>query len=740
MKNDSLMVPEKDTKHFLSLSKFYEGYSRFIEHQSRYEDWEDAVVRVMNMHRSFYKDKMTDELKEAIDFAEKAYKEKRVLGAQRALQFGGEQILKHNMRMFNCVFTHASRPEFFGEMFYVLLAGAGAGFSVQKHHTELLPVINPRHKQAKIHIIEDSIEGWGTALDVLLSSFFAGGGKHPEYEGRKVYFDHTKIRPKNALISGGFRAPGPEPLRNALNKIENILTSVAEQKRKLNPIEIYDIVMHSSDAVLAGGVRRSATICIFDADDEEMALAKTGDWHVTNPQRGRSNNSAAIIRDVTSREIYDKIFEYNKQFGEPGFVFLPHKDVGLNPCAEIGMYPILDGETGFQGCNLTEINGSSCSTLEDFLINCRAAAILGTLQAGYTDFKFMSSVTKKIFDREALLGVSITGWMNNPDILFNAENMKRGAKLVKKTNKEIAELIGINPAARTTCTKPSGNASTLLMTASGIHGEHSKRYFRNAQMNKDTDVAKLLIETNPNMIEESVWSTNRTDVVISYPCVAKEGSIFKKDLYGVNLLKYVKLVQENWVEEGTDEDLCVIPGMRHNVSNTIQVDDWDEVKEFIWSNNDVFAGVSLLPLSGDKDYAQAPFTEVLTFDEISNKYGIAALFASGLVVDGLHAFNNDLWLACSTALGYGEKITEETHHHALKKDWVRRFHNFSSNYFEKNIKKTEYCLKDIYLLHKWTKIQQNLKEVDWKSHLTKEKLIDIDTMGAQACAGNGCEI
>ena len=607
-------MKDVDTRALMGEAKFYEGYSRWSEEYGRYETWEESVARVMNMHRQFYKDKINDELSLLIDEAEALYKLKYVLGAQRALQFGGDQILKHQMRMYNCTSSYADRPAFFGEIFYILLCGAGAGFSVQRHHVARLPNVAQRKGQAKIHEVEDSIEGWATALDVLMSSFFVGGGKHPEYEGRRVYFDLSKVRPKGAMISGGFKAPGPEPLRKALDRIEHLIQgAVLSGRAGLKPIEVYDICMHAADAVLAGGVRRSATICLFSPDDQEMISAKTGNWYEENPQRGRSNNSAVIVRGEADRDQFKNIMKSIRQFGEPGFVFVESTEHTFNPCVEIGKYPVwIDPETnekisGWQGCNLSEGNGAKCTTKEEFLKVCRAGAILGTLQAGYTDFKFLDSISKKIFDREALIGVSLTGWMNNPEILFNEETLREGAELVKRVNRQVARLIGINPAARTTCVKPSGNASVLLGTSSGIHGDHSPRYIRNVQMNKDTEVARLFAETNPYMVEESVWSTNGTDYVVSFPVIAPKGSLFKRELYGVNLLDKVKLVQNSWIEAGTDESLCVDPTVRHNVSNTVQVanNQWDEVEEYLFTNRESFAGISFISATGDKDFNQA---------------------------------------------------------------------------------------------------------------------------------------
>ena len=730
-----------DTRRFLSQTKFYEGYSRFIDDQERYETWSEAVDRVIDMHANNYKEK-DNELSPYLDEAKEAYKEQRVLAAQRSLQFGGEQLLKHQMRMYNCTSSYVDRPEFFGEVFYILLCGAGAGFSVQKHHVNKLPKIQARTKQAKGYIVEDSIEGWASALDVLMSSYFVGGGKHPEYEGRRVFFDLSQIRPKGAKISGGFKAPGPEGLRRSLDKVEHLLQGIVMDQKDpvdLKPINVYDITMHAADAVLSGGVRRSATICLFSPDDEEMMNAKTGNWFMDNPQRARSNNSAVIVRDQATPEEFNTLMKRVKEFGEPGFVFVESTEHTTNPCVEIGMYPQINGKSGWQGCNLTEINGGMCDTEEAFYKACRAAAILGTLQAGYTDFKFLSETSKEIFDREALLGVSITGWMNNPDILFNEKVLEKGANIVKEINRQVARIIGINPAARTTCVKPSGNASVLLQTASGIHAEHSSMYIRNVQMNKESEITQAIVKTNPYMVEESVWSAGGTDVVVSFPIIPHKGSYLKDTLLGVDHLKLVAKAQKHWVEAGTNEELCADKGVRHNVSNTIIVDDWDGVEKYVFENRHSFAGISFLPMSGDKDFNQAPNTAVITAKQMVKKYNTAAIFASGMVVDALKVFPN-LWDACSTAQGYGLDISLESSENAARADWVRRFENFAENYCNNNMKLAEHCLKDAYLLHKWNKIQTNLKEVDWATDITEKRYTDVDTIGSAACQGGACEI
>jgi len=724
-------------------AKFFMDYSRYREDVDAFESWPDAVKRVMDMHRDFYADVMSMELEHMISFAENAYIEQRVLAAQRTLQFGGPQIFKHNAKVYNCSASYADRPNFFGQALYLLLCGVGVGFSVQKHHVAKLPDLRQRTSESKLHVIDDSIEGWKTAADVLISSFLDGDVTHPEYQGYHVNFDYSQIRPKGALISGGFKAPGPDGLRQSLDRCEALLQRAVREGNRLRPIHVYDIVMHLADAVLSGGVRRSATICLFSKDDEEMLNAKTGNWFNENPQRGRSNNSVVLKRDELTRDEWAHIMQSVRDFGEPGFIFTEDLEFLFNPCVEIGMRGYdAHGNSGWQMCNLSEINGSKCDSLDDLLIACKAAAILGTLQAGYTNFPHMNDggVTQSIVERESLIGVSITGWMNNPDVLFDEFNMQVGASEVRRTNAHMAKLLGINPAARTTCVKPSGNASVMLATASGIHGEHSPRFFRNMQMNEMDEGLQALMAACPSMVEESVWSAGGTDKMVSFPIQAKEGSIYKRDLMGVKQLEYVKAAQQNWVEYGTNPEHCVDDRLRHNVSNTIPVDDWDEVEQYLYDNRQWFAGVSLLAAGGDKAYPQAPFQEVLTGEEIFAKYGDAAVFASGLIVDGLHAFNSDLWAACMEASNRGNGLSPHGSHDLLKRDWVRRAIQFADRYFGTSLSDMTDCLKDVYNLHRWKAIERELVYIDFTEVLTQPKYTDVDTLAAQGCSGGACEI
>jgi len=726
-----------DAKQLMADAKFYESYSRFLDKEGRYETWDESVSRVMEMHKTFYKDKLTPELLELMTEVEMAYKQKLFLGSQRALQFGGEQLLKNHNKLFNCTASYIDRVAVFGEIFHLMLSGCGVGFSVQYRHINKLPKISPRAKETVTYTVDDSIEGWADSVDILLSSFFEDGGKHPEYHGKIIKFDLSKIRPKGAHISGGFKAPGPEGLRKALDKIEIMLTNlVSDGITSMPTIVAYDIIMHISDAVISGGVRRAAAICLFSPEDEDMLNAKTGDWFIEHAHRGRSNNSAVLLRDKTTKSQFEHLMKSVKDFGEPGFIWVDNLDSLYNPCVEIGLYSYTsDGRSGFSVCNLTEINGGMSVNEEIFYHQCKVASIMGTLQAGYTDFKFVSKETKEIVEREALLGVSITGWMNNPEILFNKDTLAKGASIVKKYNKLTAKLIDINQAARATTIKPSGNASVLLGTGSGIHGEHSKRYLRHTQFNKGTEIAKLFMEENPNMVEESVWGSN--DIVVAFPIIPKEGSIFKSDLLGVKQLDKVVEAQVNWVNNGKNHDLCVKPWLNHNVSNTITVDDWDEVTDYIFDNRDKLCGVSLLSASGDKAYPQAPFTEVLTSEEILSKYGEDSLFTSALIEAGLTAFKDDLWNAINTAKGIGEKLTESSSD-LLKRDFVRRFNKFAKRF--DSVDMCADCLKDVYNLHKWSKIINNLNIPNWDEKLKVKKYTEVDTIVAEACSGGACEI
>ncbi len=727
-----------NASQMMSDAKFYESYSRYDEPKGKYESWDEAVERVMDMHWEQLHMKnveVTPELIEMMDEVQVAYSKKKILGAQRALQFGGAQLHRNNARMYNCTATYCDRVDFFQESMFLMLSGCGIGFSVQTQHIKKLPDLIKRDNELLLYEIEDSIEGWAQAIGVAIKSFF---DVKTAYSGHRVHFDYSLIRPEGAEISGGFKAPGPEPLKLAIEKIEKLLTGYVKDNTRMSPIVAYDLTMFSADAVISGGVRRSASICMFSPNDKEMLNAKTGDWFIKHPHRGRSNNSVVLDRNTTTQEQFAEIMDSVKDFGEPGFVWTDNMEILFNPCVEVGMYGYDENKiSGWQSCNLTEINGSKSINREEFLHQCKTASILGTIQASYTNFEFLTESTTKIIEKEALIGVGITGWMNEPELLFDPEIQREGAEMVKKWNKITAEMIGINQAARCTVVKPSGNASVILGCASGIHGEHSKHYIRHVQMNKQGEVAKLIAKTNPKMTEDSVWSMDK-DYVFAFPITPSEHSLYKKNLLGTKQLEYVKSAQNNWIEYGTNYDLCVIPEVRHNVSNTITVDDWDEVEKFIFDNRNSLCGVSLLASAGDLSYSQAPFAEVKMEDELIELYGSKVMFCSGLIEAGLQSFNNDLWNATATCLGFGEELGETTSANAMKKEFVRRFDKFSKQFTSKE--ECSNALKQVYLLHKWFNITNNLHSINWETELVAKEFVDANTLGSQGCSGGSCEV
>lgn len=742
----------------LSAYTFNTKYARYNKELKRRETFEEAVDRVMKMHREKYKDKgITDDL----DFVTAAIKEKLVLGSQRALQFAGVPIVKTNAKIFNCSASYCDRVRFFQENMWMLLCGCGVGFSVQKHHVEKLPTVVKRSDQHVTYVADDSIEGWADCVGVLMSSYFSADQTFPEYAGKTVEFDLSKIRPEGAPITGGSKAPGPEPLRRSLGLIENMLELHIATKgddTKLSPIECYDIIMHSSDAVLAGGVRRSATICLFSKDDEEMLNAKTGNWFQENPQRSRSNNSALLLRNSTSREEFLKCMEAVKEFGEPGFVWADSTEILYNPCCEIGLYPvdITTGESGWQTCNLTEINMKLCTTEEKFFEACKASAILGTLQAGYNEFKYLGKTTENICRREALLGCSMTGMCDSPDVAFNADTQRKGASIIRSENERIAALIGINPAARTTCVKPAGSTSCVLGTSSGIHPHHASRYFRRVQTNKNEAPAEYFKLHNPLAVEKSLWNPNGTDLVITFCVETPEEAINKAEVRATDLLRKVKLTQNNWVAAGKNPALCTAPFIDHNVSNTISVkpEEWEKVSKYIYDNRASFAGISLLPSGGDLDFKQAPFVEVWTSEEIHEEYGVGSMMASGLIVDGLRAFNEDLWLGCDITLGIAKikqpmfpestetkvlaQYTKDIKKYTEQIDWVRRAKKFAANYFNNNIREMCYCLKRVHNCKLWEDLTRTCVDVDYT--LLTEEEDNTKPMETVACGGAGCEL
>ena len=717
---------------------FVSKYARWLEDKNRRETWKEAVDRVRQMMHLRY-----DELgvAEEIDWAYDMMYKKKVLGSQRALQFGGDPILKRHAKIYNCTASYCDRLRFFQECFWLLLCGSGTGFSVQKHHISKLPALEHdiAQDQAIKYVIEDSIEGWANALGVLLSSYFSKPVEEfKQYKNAHVVFDYSNIRPKGSPLGSGVgKAPGYEPLANGLEKIRTLLDRcVINGQKKLRPIDAYDIVMHSSDAVLSGGVRRSASLALFSHDDEEMAKAKTGNWYMENPQRARSNNSALLLKSETTFEEFAGLMQSVKEFGEPGFIWSESTEMIFNPCVEIGMWPIDEttGKSGWQGCNLSTINCSSVVDEEDFYERCKAAAIIGTLQAGFTTIEYLGKTSENIFEREALLGVSLTGTMEKHDLVLTEKTLTRGAKIAVDINKQISKKININQAARVTCLKPEGTSSSMLGTSSGIHPHHAKRYIRHVQANVLEAPYQHFKKVNPQACEKSSWSANNTDEVVKFPIEVPDGAKLRNQLPAVEMLSVVKDTQKNWVHSGKNRSLCTQEYLSHNVSNTVTVkpDEWDSVTKYIYDNRKYFAGISLIPQSGDKDYPQAPFTTVYTSREIVKEYGDAALWCSGLIELGLNAFNNNLWAACDyVSLNQAKKDDEEN-----KQKFITKMQTFAGKYFDGDTRRLTYCMKDVYNWKIYCDLYNSFQKVDYTQLLeTEDNTAGIEEI---SCAGGAC--
>jgi ribonucleoside-diphosphate reductase alpha chain len=719
---------------------FVSKYARWIPEKNRRETWKEAVERVKSMMHTMYADKnVSEDIERAYDFMYK----KKILGSQRGLQFGGEPILKRHAKIYNCTASYCDRLRFFQECFWLLLCGSGTGFSVQQHHIAKLPTLEHETEEGEgtKYVVEDSIEGWADALGVLLSSYFSKPiEEFKMYKNTYVVFDYSNIRPKGSDLSSGVgKAPGFEPLAKGLERIRDLLDRcIKNNQKKLRPIDAYDIVMHSSDAVLSGGVRRSASLALFSPDDQEMIKAKTGNWYIENPQRARSNNSALLLKDKTKFEQFQALMESVKEFGEPGFIWSDSTEMVFNPCVEISLWPVNEktGESGWQGCNLSTINCSSIENEEDFYERCRAAAIIGTLQAGFTKLDYLGQNSEAIFAREALLGVSMTGIMEKYDLILSEKVLKAGAKIAVETNKEIAKKIGINQAARVTCLKPEGTSSSMLGTSSGIHPHHAKRYIRHVQANILEAPYQHFKSYNPQACEKSYWSANDTDEVIKFPIEVPDGSKTKNQLPAVDMLSIVKNTQKNWVYSGKNKHLCTQDYLNHNVSNTVTVkpDEWLDVTKYIYDNRKYFAGISLIPQSGDKDYTQAPFTTVYTSREIVKEYGDAALWCSGLIELALETFSNNVWAACDY-VSMNQAKSDDAKEKLL---FITKMKNFAGKYFNSDLKRLTYCMKDVYNWKIYCDLYSTYKKVDYTQLLeTEDNTAGIEEV---SCAGGACLI
>jgi len=579
------------TNEILSDVTVYLKYAKYLPEKKRRETWDEIVDRNKEMHL-----KKFPQLKDEIEWAYSYVYQKKVLPSMRSMQFSGKSIEISPNRIFNCAYLPIDDYRAFSETMFLLLGGTGVGYSVQHHHVEKLPEIKkPNNKRTKRYLIGDSIEGWADAIKILMKSYFSGGCR--------INFDYSDIRPKGSmLITSGGKAPGPQPLKECIVKIQGLL-ELKEDGDKLKPIEAHDIICYIADAVLTGGIRRAALISLFSAYDLDMLSCKSGNWWELNPQRGRANNSVVLARHKIKKEffldIWDRIKESNS--GEPGIYFTNDKDLGTNPCCEISLRPN-------QFCNLCEINVSDVESQDDFNNRVKAATIIGTLQASYTNFHYLRDIWKKTTEKDALLGVSMTGIASGK--IFKLD-IQQAANIAVQVNKEFAKLIGINSAARITTVKPAGTTSLTLGTSSGIHAWHDLYYVRRIRINKNEPIYNYLLKHNPELLEDEFFRPHDT-AVISVPQKSPLGSILRTES-PIDLLERVKNIHDNWIKVGH-----INGSNTHNVSATISIkdDEWDSVADWMWINRDSYNGLSVLPYT-NHNYKQAPF-ETITKEEYEN--------------------------------------------------------------------------------------------------------------------------
>ncbi len=575
-------MTDKSTK-ILSEITVFQKYSKHLEKEKRRESWDEIVQRYNKMMIDKYpslKDRITNLSSFIID--------KKILPSMRALQFAGKAIERNPSRVYNCAYLPIDDYRSFNEAMFLLLGGTGVGYSVQFNHIDKLPEITKPTKNKRF-LIGDSIEGWADAVKALMKSYLGKSSAKP-------IFDFRDIREKGArLKTAGGKAPGPEPLKTCLFHIETILER-KQNGEKLKPIEAHDIMCHIANAVLAGGIRRAAMIALFSFDDEDMLASKSGNWWELNEQRGRANNSAVIVRDRITIEDWKTLWKKIELSGsgEPGVYFTNNADWGTNPCCEIALRP-------YQFCNLTEVNVSNITSQEDLNSRVSAAAFFGTLQAGFTDFHYLRDIWKKTTEKDALIGVGMTGIGSGEILKYNLEE---AASVVKETNEIITKEIGINVAARTTTVKPSGTSSCVLGTSSGIHAWHNTYYLRSIRVNKNEALYTYLSIYAPELLEDDFFRPNDL-AIIRIPQKAPEGSILRTES-ALDLLERTKLFNLEYVKKGHRSG-----SNTNNVSATISVgvDEWESVGEWMFKNKKTFNGLSVLPQDLGT-YVQAPFEDI----------------------------------------------------------------------------------------------------------------------------------
>jgi ribonucleoside-diphosphate reductase alpha chain len=577
------------TQEILSDITVYNKYAKYLPEMERRETWNEIVTRNKEMHQ-----KKFPQLSEEIEQAYKLVYDKKILPSMRSMQFAGKPIEINNARIFNCSFAPVNDWRVFSEVMFLLLGGCGVGYSVQKHHIDELPEITKPTKEKRF-LVGDSIEGWADAVKILMKSYLVGGPR-PK-------FDFRDVRPKGAmLITAGGKAPGPEPLKECLFQIQKILDR-KESGDRLSPLECHDMICYIADAVLSGGIRRAALISLFSFDDEEMLTSKFGAWWEANPQRGRANNSAVLLRDRIQKEEFFDLFkkiELSKA-GEPGFFLTNDKDWGTNPCAEIAL-------RSFQFCNLCEVNVSNLESQEDYNERVKQAAFIGTLQASYTDFHYLRDIWKRTTEKDALIGIGMTGIASGAVLKLN---MKEAALIVKEENERVANLIGINKSARCTTVKPSGTTSMVLGTSSGVHAWHDKFYYRRMRLGKNESLYTYLALNHPELIEDEYFKP-QTQAIVTIPQKAPEGAI-TRDEKALDLLHRLEKIHKEWIKPGHRSGRNT-----HNVSVTISLreEEWPEVTEWAWNNRNNYTALSCLPYDNGS-YVQAPF-ETITEEQFND--------------------------------------------------------------------------------------------------------------------------
>jgi ribonucleoside-triphosphate reductase (thioredoxin) len=558
----------------------YNKYARFSKELGRRETWIEICTRNMDMHIKKYP-QLADEIRQVYrDFVFT----KKVLPSMRSLQFGGKPIEISPNRIYNCCYLPVDDVHSFSETMFLLLGGTGVGYSVQKKHVnELPPVRKPVRKRR--YLIGDSIEGWADSVKALLQAYMSGKSM--------PVFDFSDIREKGApLITSGGKAPGPQPLKDCLHNLQKILDSV-EDGAQLTPLQVHDMMCYIADAVLAGGIRRAALICLFDLDDQEMLTCKSGAWWELNPQRGRANNSAVVLRHKVTKSDFDQLWEKIKASGsgEPGLYFTNNEDWGCNPCCEIALRP-------YQFCNLTEINAHDIDSQEEMNARAKAGAFIGTLQAGYTDFHYIRDIWRRTTEKDALIGVSMTGIASGA---IESLDESQAAAIVLEENARVSKLIGISAAARSTCIKPAGTTSCVLGSSSGIHAWHDEYYIRNMRLGKNESLYLHLAIHHPELVQDEFFKP-QSMAVLSLPMRAPSGAVLRHET-ALELLERIKRYTSKWVRPGHRRG-----DNTHNVSATVSIreGEWDEVREWMWTNRAEYSGLSVLPYDGGS-YVQAPF-------------------------------------------------------------------------------------------------------------------------------------